>query len=165
MKATAQPHCQCLCCLRDLPRGAPGDAQGKKVHLVSSLPAIVTCLALLLYGVFIARVALARGKYKVPAPATTGHPAFERIIRIQTNTGEQLIILLPGLWLFSIYFSPLWASLLGLLWILGRVVYAVGYSRNPDGRALGFVISFAVNMILVLGSLGAAVWQYLHGGM
>ena len=132
---------------------------------MSSLPAIVTCLALLLYGVFIARVALARGKYGIAAPATTGHPVFERTIRIQTNTGEQLIIMLPGLWLFSAYVSPLWAGLLGLIWIVGRIVYAVGYTRNPDGRGLGFVIGFAATVVLVLGSLGAASWQYLHGGM
>jgi uncharacterized membrane protein YecN with MAPEG domain len=132
---------------------------------MSSLPAIVTCLALLLYSVFIARVALARGKYNIPAPATTGHPAFERAFRIQNNTGEQLIIMLPGLWLFSIYVSPLWAFLLGLLWIVGRIVYAIGYTRNPEARALGFVIGFAANVVLVLGSLGAAILQYMHGGM
>lgn len=129
------------------------------------MPAIVTCLALVLYGIFVARVAIARGKYNIPAPATTGHPAFERTFRIQNNTGEQLIIMLPGLWLFSFYVAPLWASLIGLVWIVGRIVYAVGYSRNPESRALGFVIGFLANAVLVLGSLAGAVWQYLHAGM
>jgi hypothetical protein len=63
---------------------------------MSNLTAIVTCLALLLYGVLGARVGSARVKYNIPAPATTGHPAFERAFRIQANTGEQLLLLLPG---------------------------------------------------------------------
>ena len=133
--------------------------------MMSNLTAIVTCLALLLYGVFIARVGSARVKYNILAPATTGHPAFERIFRIQANTGEQLIILLPALWLFSIYIAPLWASVLGLVWIAGRIVYAVSYSRDPQRRGAGFAIGLLAGAVLLFGSLGAAAWQYLHSGM
>ncbi len=74
---------------------------------MSNLTAIVTCLALLLYVVLFARVATERAKYNILAPATTGHPAFERAFRIHANTGEQLVIFLPGLWLFSLYIAPL----------------------------------------------------------
>ena len=52
-----------------------------------NLPAIVTCLALVLYALLSLRVARARVKYNILAPATTGHPAFERCFRIQQNTG------------------------------------------------------------------------------
>lgn len=126
---------------------------------------IVTCLALILYAVFTGRVALARAKFQINAPATAGHPIFERTFRIQQNTGEQLVIMLPGLWMFSGLISPMWGGLLGLIWILGRIVYAVGYTRNPESRALGFVIGFLANAVLVLGSLVAAVLQALHGGL
>ena len=127
--------------------------------------AIVTCLALILYGVFTARVALARAEYKINAPATSGHPVFERTFRIQQNTGEQLIITLPGLWMFSSLVSPMWGSLLALVWIAGRIVYAVGYTRNPDSRALGFVIGFLANGVLVLGSLVMAILDAARGGL
>jgi glutathione S-transferase len=132
---------------------------------MSNLTAIVTCLALLLYGVLGARVGSARVKYNIPAPATTGHPAFERAFRIQANTGEQLLLLLPGLWLFSFYIGALWGNLLGLIWIAGRVIYAVSYSGDPQRRGPGFGIAFVAAAILVLGSLGAAAWQFLQTGM
>jgi glutathione S-transferase len=125
--------------------------------------AIVTCLALLIYAVFAARVALARGKYNIQAPATTGHPIFERTFRIQANTTEQLVIFLPSLWLFSTYVSPVWASLLGVVWIAGRMIYAVSYSSDPQRRGLGFVVGYLATAILLLGSVIAILWQLLHG--
>jgi glutathione S-transferase len=127
--------------------------------------AIVTCLALVLYSIFTARVALARARYDIKAPAIAGHPIFERTFRIQQNTGEQLIIMLPGLWMFSGVISPLWGSLLGLVWIAGRIIYAVSYSRKPESRGLGFVIGFAANVILVLGTLAVAGLDVLRYGL
>ena len=91
---------------------------------MSNGTAIVTCLALVLYLVHAVRVTLARGRYNIIAPATTGHPAFDRLLRIQANTGEQMLLFLPSLWLFSLYLSALWASVLGLVWILARAAYA-----------------------------------------
>jgi len=132
---------------------------------VSNSTAIVTCLALLLYAAFVGRVGSARVKYNILAPATTGHPAFERAFRIQVNTGEQLIIFLPSLWLFSIYIAPLWACAIGLVWIAGRIFYAIGYSRDPRQRTLGFGIGFLANAVLLFGSLIASAWQLLHGGI
>ena len=34
----------------------------------------------------------------------TGHPEFERAVRVQMNTIEQFVIFLPLLWLATIYF-------------------------------------------------------------
>jgi glutathione S-transferase len=132
---------------------------------MSNLTAIVTCLALLLYVVLFARVATERAKYNVLAPATTGHPAFERAFRIQANTGEQLVIFLPSLWLFSLYIAPLWASVLGIVWIAGRIVYAISYNRDPQRRTFGFVVASLASAVLLLGSLIAAAWQFLHNGI
>src|SRR5262249_59298236 len=127
-----------------------------------SLPAIVTCLALVLYAVITARVALARARYKIKAPAVAGHPIFERTFRIQQNTSEQLVIMLPGLWMFSYLVSPAWARLLGLVCLAGRLIYASGYMRDPEKRGLGFVIGFLANAAMVLGSLIAAILQVMR---
>jgi glutathione S-transferase len=119
--------------------------------------AIVTCLALLLYIALGVRVSRARTKYSIHAPATSGHPAFERAFRIQSNTGEQLLLFLPSLWMFAVLVSPLWAGLLGLVWIAGRIVYATSYSADPGKRGPGFVIAGAATVVLLLGSLIAGL--------
>ena len=51
--------------------------------MLSSFPALVTVLALLLYiGVFVT-AGRARGRYGIQAPAVTGAPEFERALRVQ----------------------------------------------------------------------------------
>ena len=62
---------------------------------------IVTALALLQFIVFGFKVGRARGRYGVKAPAITGNEIFERHFRVQQNTLEQLMVFLPGMYLFS----------------------------------------------------------------
>jgi glutathione S-transferase len=119
--------------------------------------AIVTCLALLLYTALGVRVSQARTKYSIRAPATSGHPAFERAYRIQANTGEQLLLFLPGLWMFAGLVSPLWADLLGLVWIAGRIAYAMSYAADPGKRGPGFAVAGGATVILLVGSLIAGL--------
>jgi len=121
------------------------------------LPTLVTCLALILYFVATARVSLARIRYKIAAPATTGHAMFERTYRVQQNTLEQLVLFLPAFWLFVTRVSPLWGSVLGALWLIGRVVYMVSYERNPDSRGPGFILASVASVTLLIGSLVAAI--------
>jgi glutathione S-transferase len=97
------------------------------------------------------------------APATTGHPIFERLVRIQVNTGEQMLLFLPSLWLFSLYLSALWASVLGLVWILARAGYAVVYEANPEKRAIPFALAFAASIILLVGGFVGSLLSLLHG--
>ena len=52
------------------------------------LPAIVTLIALLEYMFFSFRVGSSRVKFGVEAPATSGHPEWERMFRGQQNTLE-----------------------------------------------------------------------------
>jgi glutathione S-transferase len=115
--------------------------------------AAVTVLALIEYAVLTALVGRARIKFKVEAPATTGHPEFERYFRVQQNTLESLIMFIPALWLFAIYLSNPVAIALGLLFVLARIIYAMGYIRAPERRAPGAAVSFLINAILVLGAL------------
>jgi hypothetical protein len=121
--------------------------------MVPTFPALVTALALLVYaGVFMV-TARARARYGIQAPAVTGAPEFERAFRIQQNTLEQLIWFLPALWLFAFYVSPGWSGILGLVWIGGRIHYALSYYRDPEARGPGFITGFASAAVLLVGAL------------
>jgi glutathione S-transferase len=124
---------------------------------------IVTALALLQFVVFGFRVSAARGKYGVKAPAITGNDIFERYFRIQQNTLEQLIAFLPGLYLFSRYWNPLWAAGIGVVYLLGREIYAAAYVKDPAKRSLGYGLTFVSLVVLILGGLLGAAWQLFHG--
>ena len=121
--------------------------------------AIVTLVALLVYVWMGVRVGGARKKSGIAAPTMTGDPELERHIRVQANTLEWLPIFLPSLWLFAIYWNDMVAAILGVIWIVGRVIYALGYAASPDKRELGFVIQMAAAAILLFGALGRAIWM------
>jgi len=125
------------------------------------LVAAVIALALVEFLVFGLLVGRARVRCKVDAPATTGHPVFERYFRVQQNTLEQLIVFVPSMWLFGLYVSALWAAGLGLLFVIGRALYLVGYVEDPKKRGAGFGISFLPNAILALGALTGAILSLL----
>lgn len=127
------------------------------------LPAVVTLLALLLFVYSFLAVGMARKKYGVAAPATTGAVEFEVVYRVQMNTLEQLVLFLPALWLFSEYVSPLWAGLLGLVWLVGRVLYSVSYIKDPKSWGPGFMISFIASMVLILGAAVGVVMRIMAG--
>jgi uncharacterized MAPEG superfamily protein len=122
---------------------------------------IVTALALFQFISFAAKVGSARGKYGIKAPATTGNEIFERHFRVQQNTLEVLIVVIPGLYIFSRYFNPLIAAALGFLYLVGRQLYAVSYVRDPAKRSLGFGLTMLPMMILIIGSVIGAVRQLL----
>jgi uncharacterized MAPEG superfamily protein len=120
--------------------------------------AIITALALIQYFWFGYFVAQARIRHGINAPATSGHPEFDRSLRIQQNTLEQLLVFLPGLWIFGWYVHALTAALLGLLFIAGRFVYRKSYLADPSSRTLGFAIgALATAVLLIGGAIGAFV--------
>lgn len=121
--------------------------------------AIVTLLAVALYFFLATRVALARGKFKVELPATTGNPDFERVFRVHVNTLEWLPTFLAPLWLCAIYLNDAAAAVLGLVWIAGRIMYYAGYRRAVARRLPGF---FVQSLACVLLFVGAAVGIFLH---
>jgi uncharacterized MAPEG superfamily protein len=120
--------------------------------------AFVALLALIEYLAISIMTGRARGQYGVEAPATTGHPVFERWLRVQQNTVEQLVVFLPALFLFSSYVSPRWGGILGLVFIVGRAIYARSYVADPESRSLGFGLSVVPTLLLLLGSLLAVVF-------
>jgi glutathione S-transferase len=124
--------------------------------------ALVTCLAILLYFFTSIRVSKARAAFGIKVPATSGHPDFERVFRVQMNTLEWMPIFLPSLWLFAVYISDPIAAALGAVWIAGRILYMTGYSQAAAKRGQGFAIQAGTAILLWLGALGAIVWRMLH---
>jgi glutathione S-transferase len=131
-----------------------------------SLTALITVIALLVYIWMGVRVAGARRKCGIDAPAMTGDPVLERTIRAQLNTLEWLPPFLAGLWLFSIYWNDRLAAVLGVIWIIGRVIYALGYSAGGSKRAPGFLIQALVTLVLLIGAaVGAIRVMSVTGGL
>ena len=116
-------------------------------------PAITTIGALLVYFGLGIGVGVARVKYKISPPQTTGNVDFERVYRAHQNTLEQIVIFLPSLWLFSIYVNPNWGAILGTVWIVGRILYAWGYYVEASKRAPGTVITSLATLALLFSTL------------
>jgi len=116
--------------------------------------ALVTVIALAQVTVFQGHVARARNTFNVQGPATSGHPMWERYNRIHMNTIENLIVFLPLLWICGYFLNALAAALLGVVFIVARVIYARGYlSEPPSRRAVGAWLTSGVLALLALGAL------------
>jgi glutathione S-transferase len=120
----------------------------------------VTVLVVLLYFFIATRVPLARRKFGVQLPAINGHPDFERVFRVHQNTLEWMPIFLPSLWLCAIYLSDIVAAMLGLVWIVGRALYFVGYAKQVEKRLPGFLIQSTVCMLLLIGAIAGLVMRF-----
>lgn len=123
-----------------------------------SLVAIVTLLALLTYFWMGLQVAGARRTSSIQAPAMTGHPLLERAVRVHYNTLEWLPMFVISLWLFAIYWNDLIAAGLGVVWIVGRLVYSFGYMADPGKRGMGFLIQALATAVLMFGALGRLIY-------
>ncbi len=124
-------------------------------------PALVTILALLVYAWNFMQAGQARGKHKIQAPATTGHPEFERKLRIQQNMIEQLIVFLPSLWIFCLTLQPLIGAILGLIFVFGRILYSAAYASDPAKRSLGFGLGALPTVILLIGALVGVIRDFM----
>ncbi|HXQ64036.1 MAG TPA: MAPEG family protein [Steroidobacteraceae bacterium] len=118
---------------------------------------LVMGLALIQYQYFGFQVGRARTRFGVKAPAVTGNEPFERYFRVQQNTLELIVVLVPALPLFAYYVSARWAAGLGAVYLIGRIVYSIGYIKDPAKRGPGFGLSFLPIVLLLLGGIvGAA---------
>jgi glutathione S-transferase len=119
------------------------------------LTGLVTLFAILIAvgtAMLVARVRTVTG---VQPPAMTGDPRVERALRVQGNTGEGFIVFLPALWLAAIYFQGWAPPIIGLIWCLGRVAYAVGYMADANRRHVGFAVCiFSVFILVILAAIG-----------
>ena len=121
------------------------------------LASLVTLLAVALMFWTAINVGKARAKYEVKAPATSGHEMFDRAYRIQMNTLESAMLLLPSMWIYAGLVGDLGAGVSGAIWITGRIWYALAYQQDPAKRGPGFGISFLAIAGMWVGGLWAAI--------
>ena len=117
----------------------------------------VAMVAVLQYLVFGGLVGRARTRYGVQAPAISGHEQFERLYRVQMNTLELLVALLPALYVAGRYWPAWVVAGLGAVYLVGRLLYWRGYVTQPASRALGFMLSIGPVFTLVLAALVPAL--------
>ena len=125
------------------------------------LIAIVTGLAALQTFYFAFQVGQARLKHSVSAPAMSGNADFERAFRVHANTIEQLVIFLPGLWMFGYYVDARIGAGIGLLFVIARFVYRNAYLGEPKNRSAGFGIGALSMIILVVGGMIGATMNLM----
>jgi glutathione S-transferase len=123
---------------------------------------LIVVLALLQFMAFATAVGRAREKYNVPAPATTGNELFERYFRVQMNTLEMLIVFVPGIWLFAFYSNARVAAGLGAVYLIGRCIYFLAYVKDPGKRSLGYAVSAAPVVALLIGALVGTIKAVIH---
>jgi glutathione S-transferase len=126
---------------------------------MTTLP--LTSLATLLAVALMFRTSIivgkARVKYDIKAPATSGHETFDRAYRVQMNTLESAMLLLPSMWMYASLIGDLGAGVSGAIWVAGRVWYALAYQQDPAKRGPGFGISFLAIAGMWAGSLWAVI--------
>ena len=121
--------------------------------------ALVTLLLVLQYLAFMMMCGKARARSGIVAPAVTGDETFERAYRVQMNTVEQLVIALPAMWVSAMYFMPMVAAALGLVFFVGRMMYRVSYMKDPESRGPGMIIGFLANIALIATGLWGVISQ------
>ena len=122
---------------------------------------IVALLAIVQFIYFSMLVGKARGKFGIKAPAMTGHEGFERAVRVQMNTLEQLVCFVPALLIAAVYWSPVYVAATGVVYLVGRTLYQRAYVADPAKRGLGFMLTFFPTVLLVLAGLVGAVMRSL----
>jgi len=127
------------------------------MHSVAHSVVLIILLALVEFMVFGSAVGYARKKYGIKAPATSGHEIFERHFRVHYNTMEQLIVFIPSIYFFAQYVSSLWATILGAVYLVGRIIYAIGYVKDPAKREFGSILGAVGTLIPFLGAIYGVV--------
>lgn len=113
------------------------------------LTGFVTLAAILITLGFAILVGQTRSRVRIDAPAMTGHADLERALRIQGNTVEQIVVFLPALWLAALYFQGWLPPIIGAVWCLGRIIYAIAYGTHKQ-RLPGFALTVLPSVILIV---------------
>lgn len=121
------------------------------------LTAWVTLAVLAVYFWTFGNAAMARAKFKVPAPSMDGPVGFLSAHRVQMNTLEQLPLVLVPMWLCAMFEGDVWAAAGGALWCVSRIVYALGYYKEPRRRELGFIAGMVASAYLIVATVAGLV--------
>ncbi len=113
----------------------------------------VTLAAMVMYIWVSYNVGKARGRFQISAPVCEGPIEFQSVLRVQANTVEQMILFFPALWMCAAFLGDMWGAIGGALWVLGRVIYALGYYQQPKKRSLGFGVSSFATLALMVGTI------------
>ena len=125
---------------------------------------LVGLVTLLMIGVFFwmgINEAKSRQKHDSPPPAMTGPDELLRYMRVRGNTEEGLLMFFPALWLFAICWGDTIAAVLGLIYVVGRILYATGYYADAKKRSIGFMIGFLATIVLWVGAIAGLGMQAL----
>lgn len=110
----------------------------------------VTLAALVMYAWVLYNVGKARGKFGIHAPACDGPVEFLSVLRVQANTVEQMVAFFPALFVCAACYNDVFAAVFGAIWVVARILYAVGYYQEPKKRSLGFNLS-ALAIVALMG--------------
>ena len=119
-------------------------------YIMFFVQVIIIMIIIITFTVFLqgGMVGKARTKYKVELPTmySDTEVMFNCYQRVHQNTLERLPLFL-GLLLVAGLFNSIIAAVLGALWLLGRVLYSVGYySGVPKNRIYGGMVSTGLRM-------------------
>ena len=136
--------------------------------MMTAMPSVllagsVTLMMGLFYFYAAFRVGNLRGQHGIKAPATTGHPLFDRAYRVQLNTLEQLGIILPFLWVAALFpIGWIWvAPAIGVVWVVGRIVYMITYMADPETRIIGAMLGGITGLAMFIVALAGVVEAWL----
>ena len=73
------------------------------------------------------------------------------------NTLEQLTVFIPAILIFGYFGNATVAAGLGLVFLVGRVMFLLGYVKDPAKRGPGFLIGYIPTVVLLIGGLVYAV--------
>lgn len=121
------------------------------------LPSIISLAASYQLGKFARTVGKARGKFKVPPPATDGDEGFVRVFRAQQNTVEMAPIFYSTMWVSSIFFHPVPSAVASLGYLYARHQYFHQYSKDAESRIKPFILSIKFIQILFLMSFAGVI--------
>ena len=94
------------------------------------------------------------------------HPDADALVdvprRYAQNTLEQLVFSIFGQLILSIHLTnqaPRVIPVLVCLFVIGRIMFWIGYSRDPMKRAPGFFTTFAPNLVMCFLNVFFLFWE------
>jgi hypothetical protein len=95
---------------------------------------------------------------------TVGTPKIQILRAILQNTLEQAVLAVGGYLIGSVILPHGWLRVIpaaALLFIIGRILFTLGYSRGAGGRALGFGLTAYPTFVLLLTLAAVSLWRLI----